>query len=104
MEIKEDQSRYPYPANATVERHDGGAAHHAAAFPTRLALARWTRGGDIPHVFSSKYHAPLRANWYAASERNFQSWLEDGGFHQPEAVPAELARPESEEVPMRAAK
>jgi hypothetical protein len=50
-------------------------------FPTQMALARWTRGGDIPHVFSATRHAPLRTAWFAQAQRDFQSWLEDGGFH-----------------------
>lgn len=57
------------------------ALAYAAIFPTQLALARWTRGGDVPHIFSSTRHAPLRTAWYAQAQRDFQSWLEQGGFH-----------------------
>jgi hypothetical protein len=39
-------------------------ADYVAMFPTRLALARWMQGGDIPHVFSSTARS-LRAAWYA---------------------------------------
>jgi hypothetical protein len=62
------------------------AAEHVAAFSTALALARWTRGGDVPHVFSSVHDTPLRAAWYAEAQRHFQAWLEDGGFHRQDSL------------------
>jgi len=58
------------------------AQEFAAIFPTRLALARWTRGGDIPHVHCFEHRLPMRAGWYEQAQRQFQSWLEAGGFHQ----------------------
>jgi hypothetical protein len=60
------------------------AQEYAAIFPTRLALARWTRGGDIPHVHCFEHQLPMRAAWYEQAQRRFQAWLEAGGFHQPE--------------------
>jgi hypothetical protein len=60
------------------------AQENAAIFPTRLALARWTRGGDIPHVHCFEHQLPMRAAWYEQAQRRFQAWLETGGFHQPE--------------------
>jgi len=59
------------------------AQEYAAIFPTRLALARWTRGGDIPHVHCFEHQLPMRAAWYEQAQRRFQAWLETGGFHQP---------------------
>jgi hypothetical protein len=50
--------------------------------PTRLAIARWTSGGDVPHLPGQA--APLRAAWFARVEREFQAWLEHGGFVQHE--------------------
>jgi hypothetical protein len=58
------------------------AQHHVSLLPTRLALARWTRGGDIPHVLASERNMPMRAAWYAQAQRNFMDWLEAGGFHE----------------------
>ncbi len=53
---------------------------HAALFPTRLALSRWQHGGQIPHLHQG---APaLRAAWYATARRDFQAWLDRGGFSQ----------------------
>lgn len=60
------------------------AQEYAATFPTRLALARWTRGGDIPHVHCFEHQLPMRAAWYEQAQRRFQAWLESGGFHEPE--------------------
>jgi len=60
------------------------AQEYAAIFATRLALARWTRGGDIPHVHCFEHQLPMRAAWYEQAQRRFQAWLETGGFHQPE--------------------
>jgi hypothetical protein len=60
------------------------AQEYAATFPTQLALARWTRGGDIPHVHCFEHQLPMRAAWYEQAQRRFQAWLESGGFHQPE--------------------
>lgn len=57
------------------------ARSHTALFPTRLALARWTSGGNVPHLHGAS-HAPLRAAWYARAQRDFQAWLERGGFVQ----------------------
>lgn len=53
----------------------------SALFPTRLALARWSMGGDFPHLHS-RVRLPLRAAWYGQATRNFQEWLEAGGFAQ----------------------
>ena len=81
MQTQQEQDRYPFAAKTAPDHAYRHAAEYAAVFPTRLALARWMRGGDVPHVFASMRGAPLRAAWYAQAERHFQSWLEDGGFH-----------------------
>ena len=55
----------------------------SALFPTRLALARWTLGGDFPHLQGGAVaKLPLRSAWYASASRNFQEWIECGGFAQ----------------------
>ena len=57
------------------------AREQAALFPTRLALARWSMGGDFPHLHSGA-KLPVRAAWYAQATRNFQEWIDCGGFGQ----------------------
>ena len=71
------------------------ARYHAALFPTRLALARWQHGGHIPHLHLGATHASpaLRAAWYARARRDFQSWLDRGGFSQHEEAPEALRPP-----------
>jgi hypothetical protein len=55
----------------------------SALFPTRLALARWTMGGDFPHLHcAAAARLPLRAAWLASATRNFQEWIDCGGFAQ----------------------
>ena len=57
------------------------ARSESTLFPTRLALARWTAGGDLPHLYGNS-NAPLRAAWLNQAQRNFQAWLDGGGFAQ----------------------
>ena len=80
MQIEQDQNRYPHPETPVAYRQVRRAAEHAAAFHANLALTRWTRGGDIPHVFASTRNVPTRAVWYAQAQQHFASWLENGGF------------------------
>lgn len=58
------------------------AREHAATFTTCLALARWTRGGDIPHIPMFRHDALTRGAWYDHAQQEFQDWLVAGGFHQ----------------------
>jgi hypothetical protein len=63
------------------------ARSQCAQFPVRLALARWTSGGNVPHL-RGQTALPLRAAWFDRAQRDFQAWLEQGGFVQhEEAVP-----------------
>lgn len=59
------------------------AREHAAFFPTRLALARWSCGS----VQRGEEAAPQRAAWYARIGREHQAWLDRGGFAQHEETP-----------------
>jgi len=64
------------------------AREQSALFPTRLALARLTSGAGLSHLHDGAgAHAPLRARWLAEAQRNYQAWLENGGFTQYDAVP-----------------
>jgi len=81
VHIEQEKNRYPLRGKDSTEHASHVASEYAAVFPTRLALARWTRGGDTPHVFASAHNVPMRAAWYGQAQRQFQAWLEDGGFH-----------------------
>jgi hypothetical protein len=84
VQIEQQQTQSPFLPAVVLDRRELLAAEYVAAFPTRLALARWMRGGDVPHVVSSTHNVPMRAAWYAQAQDQFQAWLEDGGFHRPE--------------------
>lgn len=84
MQIEKKQNRSTPFSSAATSSGTKVAQENAAIFPTRLALARWTRGGDIPHVHCFEHQLPMRAAWYEQAQRRFQAWLETGGFHQPE--------------------
>jgi len=72
------------PLSPTATNCGTTVAHlHASLFPTRLALARWMYGGDVPHVHSCTRHI-ARAAWYDQAQDRLQAWLEAGGFHTPE--------------------
>ncbi len=96
--VKSDQATLPAVAPASVKAARLSLARsHTALFPTRLALARWTSGGNVPHLHGSA-HAPLRAAWYARAQRDFQAWLERGGFVQHDDGAA-LSHPAESDTP-----
>lgn len=71
-----------FPSAPTLAERRRLAEHHAALLPTRLALARWQHGGHLPHLHSG--FPALRAAWYGTARRDFQAWLDRGGFTQHE--------------------
>ena len=76
----------PTVASATVRAARLALARsQCAQFPTRMALARWTRGGAVPHLKGAG-NPPLRAAWFARAQRDFQEWLAQGGFVQHEEL------------------
>jgi hypothetical protein len=68
------------PESAAVDRTTM-AREQSALFPTRLAMARWASGGDLPPLHGNASQ-PLRAAYYAQAQRDFQAWLDRGGFTQ----------------------
>jgi hypothetical protein len=88
------EKKYCYsilPASLVTSRGATVAEQHASLFPTRLALARWMHGGDIPHVPASDCAMPVRAAWYTQIQDHFQSWLDAGGFHRADDEPLACA-------------
>ena len=71
-----------------MERHEI-ACFHASGFPAQLALARWQYGGDTPHLHPGV--PALCAAHYASARRDFQAWLEGGGFHAADVQTADDA-------------
>ncbi len=72
------------------------AREQSALFPTRLALARLMGGAGLSHLHDAAgAHVPLRAAWLGEAQRNYQAWLENGGFTQYDALAgdAECAEP-----------
>ena len=84
MQIEKKQTHSTPSSLAAKSSGTKVAEEYAATLHTRLALARWTRGGDIPHVHCFEHQLPMRAAWYAQAQRQFQAWLEAGGFHRGE--------------------
>lgn len=82
MQIEKKYSYSTLPSFTATSRGTTVAQEHLSSFPTRLALARWTRGGDIPHVHTSERNMPMRAAWYAQAQQHFTAWLGEGGFHK----------------------
>ena len=84
------------PAPTLAERRQT-ARFHAALFPTRLALARWQHGGHLPHLHGGE--PALRAAWFATARRDFQAWLDRGGFSQHDDALLLDACPDDSPVP-----
>jgi hypothetical protein len=70
----------------TIEERKTIAREQSSLFPTKLALARWTSGAELPHSHTA--NPPVRAAWLAQAQRDFQAWLDNGGFVQYDTAPA----------------
>jgi hypothetical protein len=74
------------PESATLDRTTV-ALEKFALYPTRLAMARWASVGDLSPLHGND-SLPLRAAYYAQAQRDFQAWLDRGGFRQSDQEPA----------------
>ncbi|WP_229219825.1 hypothetical protein [Rugamonas fusca] len=74
--------------------HRRAAAEAAAAHRTALALSRW-RSGETASALktAATLHPGPQAQWHAALQRQFNAWLEAGGFAAQEREPAPEAAP-----------
>ena len=73
------------------DAHSRLAIEQAALHSTRLAIARWRSGNAFPQrQVDAALRPSVQAAWYAETQKNFQRWLECGGFSQ--AGPAVLPR------------
>ncbi len=97
--VKVTQDSGPPVASASIKAmRQSLARSHTVMFPTRLAFARWTRGGNVPHLHG-QINAPLRAAWFGRAQRDFQAWLEAGGFVQHDDGAPLLQAVESDDTP-----
>ena len=83
----------PFPPASDPAERQQIAQYHAAMFPTRLALARWQSGEPAPqlHAGGTPDAAPaLSVAWHAKAGRDFQAWLDRGGFSQHDEAPRRL--------------
>ena len=78
----------PFPPASDPAERQQLAQYHAAMFPAQLALARWQSGErlPLPATGAPDTASNLRADWYARAGRDFQAWLDRGGFSQHEEV------------------
>lgn len=74
-----------------VEKEAQQAAHielaksNCAMHMTLLGISRWTSGNSLAAWQLANIFGPLsHIGWLEATNRNFQSWLQAGGFSQPE--------------------
>jgi hypothetical protein len=84
VQIEKQNSSDLAPGSVAGSHDPRIAQRHLIALPARLALMRWTRGGDIPHIPAPGRDVAKRAAWYGRMQEDFQSWLAAGGFHQNE--------------------
>ncbi|TFW32055.1 hypothetical protein [Massilia horti] len=70
-----------FKVTSSMEDRTRIAHEQSALLSTRLALARWSTGGQEPQL-TGHGDLLLRAVWYDQAERNFQAWLDAGGFTQ----------------------
>jgi hypothetical protein len=55
----------------------------AALQAAQLVIARWTQASRFPHLHTvASLGASVQARWYARAQKDFQAWLDRGGFAQ----------------------
>lgn len=78
----------PQEEHSCRDRHVRAAADAAAAHRTALALSRWRRGEtEADLAAAAALHPGPQAQWHAALQRQFNAWLEAGGFAAQERAP-----------------
>lgn len=59
----------------------------AALQAAQLVIARWTHASRFPHLHTTaSLGASVQARWYARVQKDFQAWVDRGGFAQPESA------------------
>lgn len=71
----------PGPMESIAEAHARIALEQSALHSARLAIARWSNGSAFPQKqLNAALRPSVQAAWYAQTQKNFQQWLESGGF------------------------
>jgi hypothetical protein len=70
---------------STADAHARIALEHSAMVSAKLAIARWSNGSLGEHApLSALDEVASRGRWLTQAQRQFQDWLEHGGFAQHE--------------------
>ena len=73
----------PATSESAADAHAQLAIEQAALHTTRLAIARWRSGNAfLQRQVDAALRPSVQATWYAETQKNFQRWLESGGFSQ----------------------
>jgi hypothetical protein len=68
-----------------ADAHTRIALEHSAMVSAQLAIARWSNGTLGEHApLSALDEVASRGRWLTQAQRQFQDWLEHGGFAQHE--------------------
>ena len=73
----------PADMESIADKHVRVAIEQSAMHAARLAIARWSSGGAFAQwQVDAALRPSVQASWYAQTQKNFQQWLECGGFSQ----------------------
>ena len=98
MQTKNKQRPGIVPTPEAANRDARVAQRYKAILPARLALMRWTHGGNIPHIAATARLPAQRAAWYDQLQRDLLAWFAAGGFHAPAAASSGEAKTADEPV------
>jgi hypothetical protein len=67
--------------SASLSKRTNLAREHAAAHMAQRGIARWTSGNSMTEMEIAAVLMPAsQVNWHAQMQRDFQAWLQQGGF------------------------
>ena len=76
----------PVGTESIADAHARIAIEQSAMHAARLAIARWRSGSVFfpQRQVDAALRPSVQAAWYAQAQKNFQQWLECGGFSERE--------------------
>jgi hypothetical protein len=67
--------------SASLSKRTNLAREHAAGHMAQRSIARWTSGNSMTEMEIAALLMPAsQVNWHAQAQRDFEAWLELGGF------------------------